>query len=112
MPSVPETPTVAGYFEETLQVELTRREVYYLRDQIKKKIESAGQALKCLNTHPQKRRARFEECRFLKGIQDRLYGSDPDGAAERAEYREQLRAQAEELEAKAAEFRDMADAMV
>lgn len=112
MPSASETPTVEKYFEEILKVELSRREIYWLRDLLRKKIESARQGMNDVNTHPQKKRSRHEEFVFLRGIQERLYGSDPDGAAERAEYREQLGAQAEELEAKAAEIRELYNSMV
>lgn len=111
MADVPDSPTMEGYFSECLTVELSRREIYWLRDLLKKKIESARQGMNNVNTHPQKKRSRYEEFVFLRGIQERLYGSDPDGAAERAEYREQLCAQAAELEAKAAEIRELCNSM-
>lgn len=107
MADVPDSPTMEGYFNECLTVELSRREIYWLRDMLKKKIEAARQGMNCPNAHPQKKRSRYEEFAFLRGIQERLYGSDPDGAAQRAEYRETLYKQAEELESKAAEIREL-----
>lgn len=112
MPEPPaEVPTMDGYFEEPLNVELTRRQVYFLRDALKKRIASAQQGMSDPKTHPQKKRSRYEEWTFLRGIQERLYGSDPDGSAARAEFRASLQSQADALEAKAAEIRELYNSM-
>lgn len=112
MPETPaDVPTIAGYFEELLNVELTRLQVYFLRDMLKKRIDGARQGMNDPKTHPQKKRSRYEEFAFLRSIQDRLYGSDPDGAAERAEFRASLQSQADALEAKAAEIRELYNSM-
>lgn len=102
------TPTIAGYFEEDLSVTLTRREVYYLRGILKKKTEAARQGMSEPKAGPQKRRTRYEEFVFLRGIQDKLYGSDPDETEERAAASAELKRQAEEMEARAAEMRALA----
>lgn len=101
-------PTIDGYFEENLAVGLTRREVYYLRGILKKKIASARQGMNEPKAGPQKRRTRYEEFVFLRGIQDKLYGSDPDETEERAAASAELKRQAEEMEARAAEMRALA----
>lgn len=104
-------PTIDGYFEENLAVGLTRREVYYLRGILKKKIASARQGMNEPKAGPQKRRARYEEFVFLRCIQDKLYGSDPDEADERGAACVELKRQAEEMEARAAEMRELAASM-
>lgn len=112
MPEAPaEVPTIAGYLDEPLDVQLTRRQVYFLRDMLKKRIAGASQGMNDPKTHPQKKRSRYEEWSFLRGIQERLYGSDPDGVAERAEFRASLQSQADALEAKAAEIRELYNSM-
>lgn len=108
MPELSEVPTPEGYFEEELNVRLTRREVWWLRDMLRRKIASAVQSLNDKHSHPQKRRARYEEWQFLTGINDRLHGSDPDCDERRAEFRKELHKQAEDFEARAREIRELA----
>lgn len=106
------TPTITSYMEEQLTVTLTRREIYWIRDNSKKRLSAAMQGMNALTASPAKRSARREEYTFHQNLISRLYGVEP-GEDEIKALREAERArQAKDMAERAMKLQAQADALM
>ena len=103
------TETIKSYMEEELTVRLTRREVYWIRDQSKKRLGAAMQGMNAPTAGPAKRSARREEYEFHQNLISRLYGVDPTEDEVRALREAELARQAIELQERAERMQQHAD---
>lgn len=67
-------PTIGEYMEETLQVPLTRREIYWLRKQSQKRMMAAEQCMSDIKASPAKHSKGWQEYLFHRQLTDHLMG--------------------------------------
>lgn len=94
--------TITSYMQEELTVKLSRREVYWIRDVSKRRLNAAMQGMSALNAGPAKRSARREEYEFHQNLISRLYGVDPTEDEVMALREAEIARQAIELQERAA----------
>ena len=106
------TLTITSYMEEPLTITLTRREIYWIRDNSKKRLTAAMQGMSAPNASPAKRSMRREEYNFHQNLISRLYGCEPEENEIEA-LREAERAnQAIEMQERAKKLKAQADALM
>lgn len=98
--------------EELLTITLTRREIYWIRDNSKKRLKAAMQGMSAINASPAKHSARREEYNFHQNLISRLYGVEPS-EDEVAALREAEKArQAKDMAERAKKLQAQADALM
>lgn len=104
--------TITSYLEEQLTITLTRREVYWIRDHSKRRLNAAMQGMNALNASPAKRSARREEYEFHQNLISHLYGVEPSEEEVRALREAEMARQAMEMQTRAAKLKAQADALM
>lgn len=67
-------PTIAEYLEEVFPVSLTRREIFWLREQSLKRLQAAEQCMANINASPAKHSKGYQEFLFHRQLSDHLQG--------------------------------------
>lgn len=104
-----EKTTATSYMEEELCVKLTRREVYWIRDQSKRRLKAAMQGMSAINASPARHSARREEYEFHQNLISRLYGVEPTEDEVRALREAERARQAIELQERAMKMQRQAE---
>lgn len=104
--------TITSYMEEQLTVTLTRRELYWIRENSKKRLEAAMQGMNALNASPARRSMRREEYEFHQNLINRLYGVEPSEDEVAALREAEIARKANEMRQRAERLRTQAEALM
>lgn len=98
--------------EEQLVVKLTRREIYWIRDNSKRRLSAAMQGMNAINSSPAKRSMRREEYNFHQNLINRLYGVEPTEDEIKALREAERARQAKKMAERARKLQSQADALM
>lgn len=104
--------TIKSYMEEELPLTLTRREIYWIRDNSKKRLSAAMQGMNAINSSPAKRSMRREEYNFHQNLINRLYGVEPSEDEIKALREAERARQAIEMQQRAIKLKASAEALM
>lgn len=109
----PESPdAIQKYLDEEWQITLTRRQVYWLRKQSRKRLESAMQGMNAVGASPAKHSARREEYYFHQALLDRLMGVETEPEELEALRQAENARQAAEMAERAKKLKEQADRLM